>query len=147
MSMRHIRLSQQDKDSLIRLKVKTGIQNWNVLCRWALAESLREDSPVTRIDLPADSNVEMAWEVLAGEFADIWLALVRERSLQPGAPLDDEELQQCLRLHLHRGIGYLIGSGNIRNLEALCSRATVTPSDASLGERSPRSDDRVGVLG
>ena len=35
----HIRLSQQAKDQLIKLKRVTGIEHWNVLCRWALCVS------------------------------------------------------------------------------------------------------------
>ena len=44
MIVKQIRLSVQDKEKLSRLKGRTGIQNWNVLCRWALCCSLREKS-------------------------------------------------------------------------------------------------------
>ena len=37
MIVKHFKLSQPEKDRLIRIKAKTGIQNWNVLCRWALS--------------------------------------------------------------------------------------------------------------
>ncbi|MGH9941519.1 MAG: DndE family protein [Pyrinomonadaceae bacterium] len=33
MAIEHIRLSQQAKEQLIKLKRTTGIQHWNVLCR------------------------------------------------------------------------------------------------------------------
>jgi len=36
MIMKTVRLSQSSKDQLSRLKGKTGIKNWNILCRWAL---------------------------------------------------------------------------------------------------------------
>jgi DNA sulfur modification protein DndE len=45
MSIKQIRLSSQAKDQLIRLKTKTGIQQWNVLCRWAFCLSLRQAKP------------------------------------------------------------------------------------------------------
>lgn len=32
MIVKHFKLSQPEKDRLIRIKAKTGIQNWNVLC-------------------------------------------------------------------------------------------------------------------
>ena len=44
MIVKHFKLSQPEKDRLIRIKAKTGIQNWNVLCRWALCWSLAEPS-------------------------------------------------------------------------------------------------------
>ena len=44
MIVKHFKLSQPEKDRLIRIKAKTGIQNWNVLCRWALCWSLAESS-------------------------------------------------------------------------------------------------------
>ena len=42
MIIKQVRVSQQAKDQLSRLKGKTGIKNWNVLCRWALCYSLSE---------------------------------------------------------------------------------------------------------
>ena len=36
MAVEHIRLSKQAKNQLIKLKRVTGIEHWNVLCRWAL---------------------------------------------------------------------------------------------------------------
>lgn len=37
-----VRVSEKAKVQLITLKRRTGIQNWNVLCRWALCSSLAE---------------------------------------------------------------------------------------------------------
>ena len=44
MIIKQIKLSNQSKDRLSRLKGKTGIKNWNVLCRWALCYSLGENT-------------------------------------------------------------------------------------------------------
>ena len=44
MAIDHIRFSQQAKDQLIKFKRVTGIEHWNILCRWALCVSLAEDS-------------------------------------------------------------------------------------------------------
>lgn len=123
MSLRYVRLPQQDKEHLIRLKTKAGINQWNVLCRWALAVSLREPTPITPLDLPADSNVEMTWEVFGGEHADLWLAALRVRCQDDGLPTDDETLAKQLKLHLHRGINYLFAPGAMRNLPDLCEKA------------------------
>lgn len=35
MSVKQIRLSTHAKEQLIRLKTRTGISQWNILCRWA----------------------------------------------------------------------------------------------------------------
>ena len=33
MIIKHFKLSQPEKERLIRMKARTGIQNWNILCR------------------------------------------------------------------------------------------------------------------
>jgi DNA sulfur modification protein DndE len=78
----HIRLSQQAKDQLLRLKRKTGIQHWNVLCRWAFCISLAEPGVPPPAKIPADSSVEMTWKVFGGVYSDIYLALLKQRCQQ-----------------------------------------------------------------
>ena len=63
MSLDHIRLSQQSRDQLIRLKRHTGIKHWNVLCRWAFCASLAEPTVPAPAKIPADSTLEMTWQV------------------------------------------------------------------------------------
>jgi DNA sulfur modification protein DndE len=114
MSIKQFRLSSQARDQLIRLKSKTGIGQWNVLCRWALAVSLSEPTPPTPIDIPADSNLEMTWHVFAGDLHEVYLALLKERVLRDGLDTSPETLLRQLRLHLHRGISYLATPNKIR---------------------------------
>jgi DNA sulfur modification protein DndE len=121
MSVEHVRLAQTGRDQLITLKRRTGIGNWNVLCRWGLCRSLLEPAPPPNVHLPADSNVEMTWKVFAGPYGDIFWALLRQRCNCDGLPLDDETLSQQFRLHLHRGIGYLCGDPRVRDLGGLMS--------------------------
>lgn len=115
----HIRLSQQAKDQLIKLKRVTGIEHWNILCRWALCASLAEKSIPPRAKIPADSNVEMSWKVFGGRYADIYLALLKERCLRDKMKTDAETLGQQFRLHLHRGISYLSANKGIRKIDDL----------------------------
>lgn len=119
MIVKQIRISAQDKDRLIRLKRKTGIQNWNILCRWALCCSLREKS--VPVDLPAgeESNVEMSWLTFGGENHEIYDALIRARCLQDGLGTDEETLVKYFYLHLSRGIAYLSSTNYIQSLEDL----------------------------
>ena len=123
MIVKQIRLSSQAKDQLARLKGKTGIQHWNVLCRWALCRSLAEPAPPPAVKLVLDSSVEMTWRVFAGDQGDALWALVRFRCHIDGLDLDEETLANQFRLHLHRGIGYLVGDPRVTNVTGLASVA------------------------
>lgn len=103
-----IKLSEKQKQQLIRLKRRTGIENWNVLCRWALCMSLAEDSIPPIENIPSDSNVEMSWKVFAGEYADVYLAVLREAFQAQSAHLDGVHFSDFFRLHLNRGISFLL---------------------------------------
>ena len=123
MSIEHIKLSQGAKDQLIKLKRVTGIEHWNVLCRWALCVSLAEKSVPPAAKVPADSNVEMSWKVFGGRYADLYLALIKERCLRDGLDTDADTLVQQFRLHLHRGIAYLAANKKLRKIDDLVSLA------------------------
>jgi DNA sulfur modification protein DndE len=77
MAIKQVRLSAQAKEQLIRLKTRTGLTQWNILCRWAFCLSLRQPSPPTPVEVPADSNVEMTWQVFGGEAQELYLAVRR----------------------------------------------------------------------
>jgi DNA sulfur modification protein DndE len=119
MTIKQVRLSSQAKDQLVRLKSKTGIQQWNVLCRWALCLSLRQTNPPTPSEVAADSNVEMTWQVFGGEAHEIYLALLKERCRRDGLDISDDVVAAQFRLHLHRGIGYLASPQTIRSVTDL----------------------------
>ena len=123
MTIEHIRLSQRAKDQLIKLKRVTGVENWNILCRWALCISLAERSVPPPANIPADSNVEMSWKVFGGRYADLYLALLKERCLLDTLGTDPETLAQQFRLHLHRGISYLASNKQMRKIQDLISLA------------------------
>lgn len=116
-----IKLSQSAKDHLVKLKRVTKISTWNVLCRWALCRSLAEPSIPSPVPIPADSNLEMTWQVFGGPIADPLLIALKQRCYQDGLGTDPETLANQLRLHLHRGIGYLAGDPNLKNIEDFCS--------------------------
>ena len=92
MIVKHFKLSQPEKERLIRMKSKTGIQNWNVLCRWALCWSLSEPSIPGGVDPLSDSNVEMDWSTFAGEYSEIFEAIIRQRCLNDNLGEDEKTL-------------------------------------------------------
>lgn len=109
-----IRLSEKQKQQLIRLKTKTGIENWNVLCRWALCLSLAEDTPPPYEDIPADSNVEMSWKVFSGEQSRLLSSLLSQAFQAARVSYTEISLARYFALHLNRGISIAMkSSGHI----------------------------------
>ncbi|ANV92074.1 DNA sulfur modification protein DndE [Picosynechococcus sp. PCC 8807] len=117
--VQRIQLSQTAKDQLIKLKRVTKIDQWNILCRWALCRSLAEDHPPADVPIPTDSNVEMTWHTFGGDIADILLLALTQWCIEQNLPTNKEAIANQLRLHLHRGIGYLAGDPNLKSIEDL----------------------------
>jgi DNA sulfur modification protein DndE len=116
-----VRLSQTAKDQLSKLKRQTRIDRWNVLCRWAVCRSLAEPSPPSPVQITTDSNVEMTWRIFAGDDGDAYAIALKQRCHQDNLPTDPETLAQQFLLHLHRGIGYLAGDRNLKQIEDFVS--------------------------
>lgn len=112
MTIENIRLSEKAKSQLMKLKSKTGISQWNVLCRWAFCLSLRENTVPPIEDIVTDSNVEMTWKTFGGEYQEIYLALLKQRLTNDGIDLSKENLIRYFKLHLHRGVSYLSQKAN-----------------------------------
>ena len=112
MTIENIRLSEKGKQQLLQLKKRTGIENWNTLCRWAFCTSLAEPSVPPYEDIPSDSSVEMTWKVFGGKYSELYYALLIERSVADG--FDDPML--CLKLHLNRGVSFILNDSNITPL-------------------------------
>ena len=121
MSIEIVRLSEKAKGQLITAKKHTKIENWNVLCRWALMLSLKEESLPPHEEIVTDSNIEMTWKVFGGEFSDIYLAMLKQRIYQDYGKFDKSELNYYFKLHLHRGISYL--SNQTKNIDLMVKQA------------------------
>ncbi len=119
MIVKQIKLSSISKERLGRLKGKTGIRNWNVLCRWALCYSLSENTMPTDVPIVADSNLEMSWFTFGGEYSDIYDALMIAWCKKMSLPIDEETLVKYFKLHVERGIAHLSGTNFIKNLDDL----------------------------
>ena len=123
MIIKQVRSSQQAKDQLSRLKRKTGIKNWNILCRWALCYSLSEKTLPTDIPIASDSNLEMSWLTFGGDYFELYESLVKAWCIRMKLPTDDETVAKYFRLNLERGIAHLCGTGFIKNYEDLVKLA------------------------
>lgn len=114
-----VRIDERGKQHLISAKRRTGLKNWNVLCRWALCMSLAEDTQPAPLDEQAFSNVEMTWSTFAGKHADLYTALIAARCTQDGIEPSPENMAEVFRAHLQRGLLYLVGNDATRSLDGM----------------------------
>lgn len=114
-----IRLSEKAKLQLITMKRRTGITNWNVLCRWAFCLSMQEKSIPPDEVIPSDSSVEMSWRTFAGQADQVYWGILLVRAERDGVPMEKNALAHYFRLHLHRGVSYLTGVHGAEDLTGL----------------------------
>ena len=105
------------------MKGRTRIKNWNILCRWALCYSLSERTVPTDLPVSSDSNVEMSWYTFAGEYSELYEAIIKAWCVRVGLPTDEATVTKYFKLHLERGIAHLSGTGFIKNLSDLLNLA------------------------
>ena len=114
-----VRISQAGKDQLLKLRRVTGIGQWNILCRWALCRSLAEPTIPSPVPIPADSNIEMTWQIFGGAVADQLQMALKLRCSRDNLGTNQEIIATQLRLHIHRGIGYLSADQHLKLVEDL----------------------------
>ena len=119
-----VRVSEKGKTQLITLKRRTGIQNWNVLCRWAFCISLNEKKEPPNEEIPSDSSIEMTWKTFTGGDEELYLALLKQRAFNAGVNAGRDELNKYFRLHLHRGISYMTSNNKLVKIEDLIRIST-----------------------
>ena len=104
MTIETVYLSQKNKDQLIKIKRATGIQNWNILCRWAFCLSLADKTLPSNIPDKNGHAIEISWKVFGGNDHAIYLALLVFRCKKENSLINKEILTNQLHLHLNRGI-------------------------------------------
>ena len=115
-----LRLNNHFRNALIRLRKRTSVPTMNILCRWALCVSLVEPTKPRAIEEknelqsnPTEARgIEIRWETFSGKDAEIYLSLLKQRCLSEGRTIDAENIQQTMKLHVERGIGYLVNDVN-----------------------------------
>ena len=123
MAIETVRVNKQGRDQLVTLKRRTGIKNWNILCRWGFCVSLAEPTPPSKQLSSGEYMVEMTWKTFGGEYSEIYMGLLKERCRKDGFKLTDEVISDQFKLHLHRGIGYLAGSPDVKDIVGLVKKA------------------------
>lgn len=125
MPIETVRISKTGKDQLITLKRRTKIPTWNILCRWAFCTSIAEPTPPHAMRSESEYPIEMTWKTFAGAYESLYLALLKDRCQNEGLGLDDETLQAQLKLHIHRGISYLVADKGLQSVSNLVQKGAV----------------------
>ena len=118
-----VKTTQNAKNILGRLKFYTGIQNWNIICRWAFCLSLKQESAPRVIDEKLD-GVEMTYETFAGKHSNIYLTLLMNSLKKHKLEINQLNLNKYLRAHINRGISilYNLKMKNISDMLILTSK-------------------------
>ena len=111
-----IRLGPATKTRLSTLKRRTGVENWNVLCRWAFCLSLSDDSPIGERHDDPGAAIEMTWKTFAGEFAELYHALLMQYAEATNLRPDEKMLSTLLRQHISRGVARLVAQKDVAAL-------------------------------
>ncbi|MFZ6654765.1 DNA sulfur modification protein DndE [Undibacterium sp. TJN19] len=110
-----LRISAAGKNQLISLKRKTGIEHYNVLCRYALCLSLANPSSPPNENYNYSGGIDIDWRTLTGGNEALYTNLLLLRISNDNVLINEEGLRQILASHIHRGLSYL-SSRNDRDL-------------------------------
>jgi len=116
-SLDRIRLTNQEKNYLTRMKGNTGIDNWNVLARWAFCYSISMKEKIN-IDSSTDKTsygIEMSWMVFAGKNFKVYQDLLTQECKLLRIEPNKVNLNKVMRAHLSNGIRKL--HGKVKSLD------------------------------
>jgi len=102
-----VRVSERARYQLMTIRKRTGIENWNVICRWALVISLKDQSIPPHENIFTDSSVEMTWRTFGGTYEKTYLSLLIQRLIKDKIDITKENVNNFFKIHLHRGLSNL----------------------------------------
>ena len=102
-----VRLSASERDLLSRIKRKTSVDSWNVLCRWALAAGLSSDLNNLVKSQEKRDAVEIRWETFAGRWSDVISAIVHTAHHKYSSNDQSISLADFFQMVLAKGIRIL----------------------------------------
>lgn len=114
-----VRLPEQTRDQLTRLKRATGIKTWNTLCRWAFCASLAEEETIEGFLDNNEGAIEMRWDVFGGEYQHTYQAILADECYKIGQEVNDRNLGRLARQHIQRGASLLVNKYKISSIEDL----------------------------
>lgn len=117
-----IRLSQIDRDRLIRMKRLTGIESWNVICRWALLLGLDARKGEVDEDEHGRGALEIKWDTFAGSHSRLFIHLINWCYHEARGPKKGS-LSQFVHGRLAHGILILSKPGTLQNTATLAKMA------------------------
>ena len=110
--------TSQGRDQLMRMKRIMGISQWNIIMRWAVCLSLREDSlpPVYKAKNPdnessdSERSVTVEWSIFAGKSSEMLIAALKLRFIEDCCDDPGFSESEYFHRHLHRGLNILDGN-------------------------------------
>jgi len=116
-----LKTSSNLKNSLTRIKTITGISNWNVICRWALCLSLKQNSLPREVDEKLD-GVEIDYDVLVGKNKTIYTQLLINNLQTHQVEINKKNLTKYLNAHVNRGAN-IIYTNKLKDISGLFNLA------------------------
>ena len=111
-----VRVSVRGRETLIKLKRRTGLTQWNHLCRLAYCRSLSNPTP-PGVTAQGEAGIRMDWKTFAGSYSREMASLLALRALRDNINLmQKEEMAEYFRAHLERGIASLDGVADVVEL-------------------------------
>ncbi len=105
------------KHTLNRLKQLTGIETWNVLCRWAFCLSIKQENLPREIEENLD-GLEIDYEVFVGKNKDIYTQLLINNLLKYKIEINKRNLSKYLYAHINRGVNIMY-SNKLKDISGL----------------------------
>ena len=122
-----IRLGPATKIRLTTLKRRTGIENWNVLCRWAFCLSVSDAEPISERNSDNGSAIEMTWKTFAGDHEEIYEILLRSRLAVDAVVASNTGFAGVIRSHVIRGVSRLTAIRGTESVQDLLQVALERP--------------------
>lgn len=100
-----VRISSKEREILIKIKRKTGLEHWNEICRIALFVSLANPTKPSIIEKKGESAIEIEWKTFAGKYQDEIAALTIIRAKGDGINISSKNaISEYFMSHVGRGI-------------------------------------------
>ena len=94
------------KNVLSSIKRVTGIEYWNVICRWALCISLKQKSLPRLVEEKLD-GVEIDYDVFVGKNNSIYTQLLINNLIKHNIEVTKSNVYKYLYAHVNRGVSIL----------------------------------------